>query len=120
MDPRDKPEKRRYVVLVFVDVDPRYYTFKSEKRARLTEPHIEELTRHLETVSLMSLKGTGLARDTMIEVLESDNLLDIEGMMETYKSGAKSRYGRISNVIITEKGMVREMTGRRSAERIGA
>jgi len=47
----------------------------------------------------------------MIEILESENLLDIEKMIETYKSGAKSRYGAIENVIITEKCMERKRTG---------
>lgn len=111
MDPREKPEKRRYVVLAFVDVDPKYYRFAAEKRRALTAPHVEALTEHLEDVSLTSLKGTGLARDVMIEVLESENLLSIERMLETYRAGAKARYGRIRDVIVTEKGMVREMTG---------
>ena len=114
MDPREKPEKRQYVVLVFLDVDPKYYTFKSEKRAALTEPHIDALTEHLETVSLLSLKGTGLAQDVMIEVLQSESLTDIERMMDTCKAGAKSRYGRVRDVIVTERGMMREMTGARA------
>ena len=120
MDPREKPERRHYVVLVFLDVDPKYYTFKSEKRAELTAPHIDELTEHLETVSLMSLKGTGLAQDVMIEVLQGESLTDIERMMDTYKAGAKSRYGRVRDVIVTERGMMREMTGRRAMEAASA
>lgn len=111
MDPREKPDKRRYVVLVFVDVNPMYYELGREKRDELTAPHIKDLTKHLKNVSLVSLKGTGLAQDTMIEILESDSLLEIEKMMDTYKAGRKAQYGRVSNVIVTEKCMVREMTG---------
>ncbi|MCF2905674.1 hypothetical protein L0666_11810 [Octadecabacter sp. CECT 8868] len=111
MDPRERPEKRRYVVLVFVDVNPDYYELGEKKRADLTAPHIKELTEHLKYVSLVSLRGTGLAEDTMIEVLESDSLIEIEKMMDTYKAGRKAAYGRIKNVIVTEKCMVREMTG---------
>jgi hypothetical protein len=62
-------------------------------------------------VSITSLQSTGLGRDVMIEILESENLLDIEKMIETYKSGAKSKYGAIENVIITEKCMERKRTG---------
>lgn len=111
MDPRDKPEKRCYVVLLFIEVDHDYYSLESEKRAELTTPHIHDLSKHLSKVSLTSLKSTGLSSDIMIEVLESEDLLEIEKMIETYKSGHKAKYGRVSDVIITEKCMVREMTG---------
>lgn len=111
MDPSYKSGKRSYVVLVFVDVNPEYCELETKRRAELTKPHIDELEVHLKDVSLMSLKATGLSSDKMIEVLESENLTSIEKMLETYKAGAKSRFGRISNVIVTEKGMVREMTG---------
>ncbi|WP_308916475.1 hypothetical protein [Jannaschia sp. LMIT008] len=115
MDPHSTSGKRRYVVLAFVDVDPHYYELGREKRVDLTRPHIEELEEHLSDVSLVSLKTTGLSRDRMIEILESDSLESIERMLDRYKSGAKSRYGRISEVIVTEKGMVREMTGERAS-----
>ena len=35
----------------------------------------------------------------------------IEAMIETYKAGAKAKYGVIEKVIVSEKTMVREMTG---------
>ena len=111
MDPRERPEKRRYVVLVFVDVNPDYYELGESKRADLTAPHIKELTEHLDQVSLVSLRSTGLAQDSLIEILESDDLVAIERMLDTYKAGRKAQYGRISNVIVTEKCMVRDMTG---------
>lgn len=60
-------------------------------------------------MSLTSLVGTGLSPDIMIEILESEDLLEIEKMIETYKSGEKAKYGRVTNVIVTEKCMVREM-----------
>lgn len=111
MDPAEKPEKRIYVVLLFVNVNKEYYSLAKEKRENLTSPHVKQLTDHLKTVSITSLQSTGLSRDVMIEVLESENLLDIEAMIETYKSGEKSKYGTIENVIITEKCMERKMTG---------
>ena len=76
MDPRERPEKRRYVVLVFVDVNPDYYELGESKRADLTAPHIKELTEHLDQVSLVSLRSTGLAQDSLIEILESDDLVE--------------------------------------------
>jgi hypothetical protein len=111
MDPAEKPAKRIYVVLLFVNVNKDYYSLKKSERAKLTNPHVKELTEHLTTVSLTSLQATGLSKDIMIEVLESENLLDIEKMIETYKAGAKSKYGSIENVIITEKCMERKRTG---------
>ncbi len=111
MDPAEKPEKRIYVVLLFVNVNKDYYDLAKDQREKLTTPHVKQLTNHLKTVSITSLQSTGLSRDIMIEVLESENLLDIEDMIETYKSGAKAKYGAIENVIITEKCMERKLTG---------
>lgn len=108
MDPAEKPEKRIYVVLLFVNVNKEYYELSKAQREKLTSPHVKHLSQHLKTVSITSLQSTGLARDIMIEVLESENLLDIEQMIETYKAGAKSKYGAIENVIITEKCMERK------------
>ena len=111
MDPAEKPEKRMYVVLLFVDVNPKYYALSKNERANLTNPHVKYLSQHLERVSLTSVKGTGLAKDVMIEILESEDLLEIEKMIETYKSGAKAAYGLVRDIIITEKCMERKMTG---------
>lgn len=111
MDPAEKPEKRLYVVLLFAKVNRDYYELSREKRAELTNPHVKELSKHLTCVSITSLQGTGLSPDIMVEVLESENLLEIEKMIETYKAGAKSAYGIITDVMITEKCMERRMTG---------
>jgi len=111
MDPALKPERRMYVVLLFVQVDKNYYDLGKSKREELTAPHVKKLSEHLKCVSITSLQSTGLAGDIMIEVLESENLLEIEKMVETYKAGAKSRYGAIKDVIITEKCMELKMTG---------
>lgn len=111
MDPAEKPDKRIYVVLLFVKVNKDYYQLKKKERINLTNPHVKQLTKHLKNVSITSLQSTGLSRDIMVEVLESESLLDIEQMIETYKSGGKSVYGEIENVIITEKCMERKRTG---------
>lgn len=111
MDPAEKPAVRVYVVLLFVKVNPAYYDLTKSERMDLTDPHVKELTRHLKSVSLTSLKATGLSSDIMIEILESSDLLEIEKMIETYKSGRKAKYGIVENVIITEKCMERKMTG---------
>ena len=111
MDPAEKPEKRIYVVLLFVKVNKDYYELNKSQRKNLTNPHVKKLTKHLKRVSITSLQSTGLSRDIMIEVLESEDLLEIEKMIETYKGGKKSKYGEIENVIITEKCMERKMTG---------
>lgn len=111
MDPAEKPAVRVYVVLLFVKVDPAYYELTKSERMDLTDPHVKELTKHLKTVSLTSLKGTGLSTDVMIEILESSDLLEIERMVETYKGGRKAKYGMVENVIITEKCMERKMIG---------
>ena len=111
MDPAERPKIRTYVVLLFIAVNPEYYELSKEERSKLNDPHVKELSKHLKNVSLISLKGTGLSRDILVEVLESRDLIEIEKMIETYKVGAKSKYGTIENVMITEKCMVREMTG---------
>ena len=110
MDPAEKPAKRVYVVLLFVNVNKDYYDLKKTERAELTNPHVTQLSTHLRTVSITSLQSTGLSKDVMIEILESESLLDIEKMIGTYKSGAKSKYGTIENVIVTEKCMERKRT----------
>ena len=103
---------RRYVVLLFVNVDRDYYALDHCKREELSAPHIKQLSEYLKTVSVTSLQTTGLTEgSTMIEILESENLADIEAMIETYKAGAKAKYGVIEKVIVSEKTMVREMTG---------
>lgn len=94
-----------------MNVNKDYYDLKKAEREELTNPHVKQLTTHLKTVSITSLQSTGLGRDVMIEILESESLLDIEKMIETYKSSAKSRYSAIENVIITEKCMERKRTG---------
>ena len=112
MDATKKCEKRTYTVLVFVDVDKRYYSLDREERERLTRPHVEELSKSLKDVSITTLKNTGLStgfsglpKDVMIEVLESDNLQSIERMIENYKATEKAQYGTIAHVLVTEKCM---------------
>lgn len=111
MDPAEKPAIRVYVVLLFVKVNKDYYELHKCEREELTKPHVEKLTEHLKNVSITSLQATGLSADIMIEILESEDLLEIEKMIETYKAGGKAKYGTIENVIITEKCMERKKTG---------
>lgn len=111
MDPAEKPEKRVYVVLLFVDVNQDYYALSKKERESLTRPHVKHLSEHLRKVSITSVQGTGLSKDVMIEILESEDLIEIEKMIETYKAGTKAAYGMVQNVIVTEKCMERRMTG---------
>ena len=111
MGPIDPSAPRVYVVLVFVNVSREYYEQTNAQRDALTAPHIQQLTPYLKSISLTSLRSTGLSPDIMIEVLESNDLLAIEKMIETYKAGAKAAFGAIEKVIITEKGMVLPATG---------
>ena len=105
MYPLSKYEEPTYVALVFVNVNPEYYELGDKKRKELTKPHIEELEEYLEHLSLTSLKGSGLSKDLMIEVIESKDLNAIEKMVDTYKAGAKAKFGFVENVILTRKGM---------------
>jgi hypothetical protein len=77
----------------------------------LTAPHVKKPSEHPKSVSITSLQSADLASDIMIEVLESESLLEIEKMVEIYKSSAKSRYSLIENITITEKCMELKMTG---------
>ncbi|RVG87158.1 hypothetical protein CN221_29340 [Sinorhizobium meliloti] len=117
MDPAEKPEKRIYNVLLFVKVNQEYYTLDKQQRAELNNPHVTQLSEHLKYVSILSLQGTGLSRDVLVEVLESESLTEIERMIETYKAGSKAQYGIVENVMIMEKVMERKMTGRQSGKR---
>lgn len=111
MDPAEKPEKRIYNVLLFVKVNQEYYALDKQQRAELNTPHVKHLSEHLKYVSILSLQGTGLSRDVLVEVLESESLIEIERMIETYKSGSKAQYGIVENVMIMEKVMEKKMTG---------
>lgn len=114
MDPAEKPEKRIYNVLLFVKVKHEYYSLTKQQRDELNVPHVRHLSGHLEQVSILSLQGTGLSRDVLVEVLESESLTEIEKMIETYKAGRKAQYGIVENVMIMEKVMERKMTGRQA------
>ncbi|UIK04767.1 hypothetical protein [Neorhizobium galegae] len=117
MDPAEKPEKRIYNVLLFVKVNQAYYALDKQQRAELNNPHVKHLSEHLQYVSILSLQGTGLSRDVLVEVLESESLIEIERMIETYKAGSKAQYGIVENVMIMEKVMERKMTGRQLGTR---
>lgn len=107
MDPTRKPQKRTYVVLLFVDVHRNWFEASKDERVRITSTHVDELRPYLKEVSLTSLQGTGLSKHTMIEILESESLVAIESMIETFKEGAKAAYGSVSDVLIMEKGIER-------------
>ena len=117
MDPAEKPEKRIYNVLLFVKVNQEYYALDKQQRADLNTPHVKHLSEHLKHVSILSLQGTGLSRDVLVEVLESESLIEIERMIETYKAGSKAQYGIVENVMIMEKVMEKKMTGRQPGRR---
>ena len=98
-------EGKIFVALMLFVMKDSWFQLTKAKRRALTREHVGTLSKFSNKVWITHLSGTGLSKYDLIEILESDDIMAIEGMIGAFKTGAKARHGDLRDIVLMEKGI---------------